>query len=131
MDTFDNKATSKAAGTTLLTNRNWCRVPASTSAAAEHGSPSARYVVDEEDTEGDDGTSDDGEQLSLSHLQLFIPCLHQSLRRDSITILYSLFLTFLISLDSLLGVVLSLWLVPMLLADTILFICQSRNCLSL
>jgi len=67
IDTPENKATGKAANTTPLINRNWRRVPASTSAAAEHGSPSARHVVDEEDTEGDDGNSDDSKQLGLSY----------------------------------------------------------------
>lgn len=62
-----------------LTNRNWCRAPASTFAAAEHGSLSTRHVVDDEDTEDDDENSDGGKQLAISPLIIqFITYLHPS-----------------------------------------------------
>lgn len=85
MDTPENKATGKV---TPLINRNWHRAPASTSAAAEHGSPSARYVVDDEDTEGDDWNSDDGKLLVIPYFQLIVPCLHPIPCRDCFIMLY-------------------------------------------
>lgn len=76
MDTPENKATGKAPAGSPLTNRDWRRAPASPSVGAQHGS------LDEEDTEGDDGNSDDGKQLVISYLQLFITYLYPSLCRD-------------------------------------------------
>lgn len=67
MDTPENKATGKAPAGSPLTNRDWRRAPASSSVGAQHGSPSVCHVVDE-DTEGDDGNSDDGKPLVISYL---------------------------------------------------------------
>jgi hypothetical protein len=70
-NTPEKEATGNVTGTTSLTNRNWRGVPASMSAAAEHGSPSARYVVDDEDTE-DDGNSGDSKPLIILFLLSFL-----------------------------------------------------------
>jgi hypothetical protein len=84
--TPEKEATGKVTGTTPLTNRNWRGIPTSMSAAAEHGSPSTRYIVDDDDTE-DDGNSGDGKPLIISFLLSFITYLHPSLRCDCFIIL--------------------------------------------
>jgi hypothetical protein len=65
MDTPENKAVGKVTAGSPLINRDWRRALASTLAGTQHRSPSAHDAADDEDTEGDDGNSDDGKQLVI------------------------------------------------------------------
>lgn len=62
-DTPENKPAGKTTDAVLLTSRNWRRAPVPTSGAAEQGSPSARHVIDDDDTEDEHGDFDSGKQL--------------------------------------------------------------------
>jgi len=78
-DTPEDKPTGKVTGATPLTNSNWRRAPASKS-AADHGSPSARHMVDDEDTEEDDGDSDGKQLVSQASYSFSMPSLKPELR---------------------------------------------------